>query len=100
MGDDCRFVKLMGSSGRISFPDFLEQLFPPDVPLGGTVNRPCYYLVHDCCMLLIGNNLLFWQSAKVLTYFAVVFLFFFLFLICLPPFSSPALLFFLLSHPT
>ena len=98
--DDYRFVKLMGSSGRISFSDFVEQLFPPDVPLGGTVNRPCYYLVHDFWMLLIGNNLLFWQSAKVLTYFAVVFLFFLLLRIWVDAFSATALWLFISLQPT
>jgi hypothetical protein len=98
--DDYRFVKLMGSNGRISFPDFVEQLFPPDVPLGGIVNRPCYYLVHDCWMLLIGNNLLFWQSAKVLTYFAVVFLFFLLLRIWVDVFSATALWLFIILQPT
>jgi hypothetical protein len=98
--DDYRFVKLMGSNGRISFPDFVEQLFPPDVPLGGTVNRPCYYLVHDCWMLLIGNNLLFWQSTKILTYFAVVFLFFLLLRIWVDVFSATALWLFVSLQPT
>jgi hypothetical protein len=98
--DDYRFVKLMGPSGRISFSDFSKQLFPPDVPLGGAVNRPCYYLVHDCWMLLIGNNLLFWQSAKVLTYFGVVFLFFLLLRIWVDVFSATALWLFISLQPT
>jgi hypothetical protein len=98
--DDYRFVKLMGSNGLIGSQDFVEQLFPPDVPLGGTVNRPCYYLVHDCWMLLIGNNLLFWQSAKVLTYFAVVFLFFLLLRIWVDVFSATALWLFISLQPT
>jgi hypothetical protein len=98
--DDYRFVKLMGANGRISFPDFINQLFPPDVPLGSGVNRPCYYLVHDFWMLIIGNNLTFWQSAKILTYFAVVYLFFLLLSIWVDLFSATALWLFISLQPT
>src|SRR5258708_31053360 len=51
-------------------------------------------------MLLIGNNLLFWQSAKVLTYFAVVFLFFLLLRIWVDAFSATALWLFISLQPT
>lgn len=74
--DDYRFVKLMGPQGRIGFQTFLEQLIPPDWPLGGVVNRPIYYMVHSFWMLVIGNNLVLWQVAKILTFLVVVSLFF------------------------
>lgn len=74
--DDYRFVKLMGVQGRIGWQTFLEQLIPPDVPLGSTVNRPIYYMVHSFWMLVIGNDLVLWQTAKILTFLVVVALFF------------------------
>ncbi len=61
--------------------DFWQQLNPPDQALGGLVNRPIYFIVHDVWMLVIGKNLIPWQSAKVLTFGAEIGLFFLFFVL-------------------
>ena len=66
--DDYDFVSSMNDHGRISFHDFVERLNPFEMELGSVVNRPIYVIVHDLWMLVIGNNLPVWQSAKIFTF--------------------------------
>lgn len=97
--DDYRFVKLMGQTGRISLPDFIEQLNPPDWHLGSSVNRPVYYVVHDIWMLLIGNHLHVWQSAKICTFLITISLLFVFFSRATDLVSSLFLTSFAAFHP-
>jgi hypothetical protein len=77
--DDYDFVAAMNDHGRLSFHDFLERITPKGMGLGSEVNRPVYEFVHDSWMLLIGNNLPLWQSAKIVTFGMVIALFVYFF---------------------
>jgi hypothetical protein len=77
--DDYDFVAAMNDHGRLSFHDFFQRMSPQGLALGTEVNRPVYEIVHDSWMLLIGNNLPLWQSAKIVTFGIVIALFFWFF---------------------
>src|SRR5260221_1401133 len=77
--DDYDFVASMNDHGRLSFHDFFQRMSPEGLALGTEVNRPVYEIVHGSWMLLIGNNLPLWQSAKIVTFGIVIALFFWFF---------------------
>ena len=77
--DDYDIVAAMNDHGRLSFHDFFQRMSPQGLALGTEVNRPVYEIVHNSWMLLIGNNLPLWQSAKIVTFGIVIALFFWFF---------------------
>src|SRR5260221_9935172 len=92
--DDYDFVSSMNDHGRISFHDFVERLNPFDMELGSVVNRPIYVIVHDLWMLVIGNNLPVWQSAKIFTFSMAMALCIWFFALATDPVAAVFLTFF------
>jgi uncharacterized membrane protein YidH (DUF202 family) len=96
--NDHDFVQFM-ATGRISWAVFVQQLNPPEVALGGLVNRPVYYIVHDVWMLVIGNNLPIWQGAKIMEFAVTVFLFFVFFRLWIETVPATALFLYVSTLP-
>lgn len=86
--DDYDFVAAMTDHGRLSLHDFIGRLSAEQLGLGTEVNRPVYEIVHDVWMLIIGNNLPVWQSAKIFTFGIVIALFFLFFALATDPVAA------------
>lgn len=64
--DDYRWPTILGPDKKITFTEFLNYCNPPDMRLGGKVNRPTYYLSTSLMMYLFGERIELWNATRIL----------------------------------